>query len=145
MILFFVCFFKLNFTNFTQTSFLAVFVFRHLCCTVHILWLQEIVLVPCGRRDLHLLAFFLINQIKIRKKQKPDFYLRKEMMTGSVTSYKLCSVLCVIAVTFVWPLVLSKSTGRLFFIFQRAPSAVGRLLTLTCTREPHVFFLRRII
>lgn len=104
--------------------------------------------MPCGRRDSHLLIFFLINQIKIRKKQKlakPDFYLQKEMMTGSVTSNKLFPVVFVIAAAFVRSLVLSKSAGQLFFITRRASSAVSRFLTFTCIREPRVIFLWRII
>lgn len=117
-----------------------------LCCAAHMIWEQENVQMPCGRRDSHLLAFFLINHIKIRKKQKleePDFYLRKEMMTGSVTSNNyFFSVLFVIALTFVRPLVLSENAGRLFFSTRRESSAVGHLLTFTFTSlENHVSFM----
>lgn len=80
-----------------QIVILAISVSQRLCCAVHVWREQENVQIPCGRRDSHLLAFFLINQIKIRKKQKleePDFYLQKEMMTGSVTSNEIFFLSC---------------------------------------------------
>lgn len=123
-----------------------------LCCAAHMARERENVQMPCGRRDSHLLAFFLINHIKIRKKQKleePDFYLREELMTGSVTSNDIffffclvcdradfCAASCIVRER--WEVVLLNQKS----VKCRWPSPD---LYLHLPREPRVIYVWRII